>query len=387
MKLIILLLLLISCNKEKVESIFTEHGIALSIADGEPILPDGFTKNVKFDILLSGEVHGMAENYTARKSIIKQLNREKGISVLVIEFPLSSSRLIQNYLFTGDEADLLFIYSNLKSTSEYTQEGIDFFRWLRAFNSTLDTDKRLKLIGVDIEHQPAVTKYYITKILKNKPVPIEIEKNIQRLIKENLSTELLMTIQKDLISNESNYKTLFQSDFRDFSLLIKNALVRFQFGSNSQLFDEAREQAMLFTWLQLIPGLNAGPVYGHFGDAHLTTYTITIDRLALLLKKNETTKTLAQVYLPFIYSNSNYRNPQAAPVSIDVITHKEWHKQIEEKYYYYDFSSLSAKEAKYLGWPFSKAIFGPEPGSGVLTDYFKYFILINKAQACTTFQQ
>ena len=179
MKIIFVLLFLISCNKETVESIFTNYGQKLAVVNDEPQLPDPFIKKVSFDILFTGEVHGITENYTVRKSIIKQLHREKGVTVLVIEFPVSSGKLIQNYLNTGDETDLKFIYSNLKSTSEYTQEGIDFFRWLWEYNSTLETDKKLKLIGVDIEHQPTVTKYYISRILKDKSIPIEIEKNIQ----------------------------------------------------------------------------------------------------------------------------------------------------------------------------------------------------------------
>lgn len=386
MKIIFVLLFLISCNKETVESIFTNYGQKLAVVNDEPQLPDPFIKKVSFDILFTGEVHGITENYTVRKSIIKQLHREKGVTVLVIEFPVSSGKLIQNYLNTGDETDLKFIYSNLKSTSEYTQEGIDFFRWLWEYNSTLETDKKLKLIGVDIEHQPTVTKYYISRILKDKSIPIEIEKNIQRLLKENLSTELLMTIQKDVMANELQYRLLLQADYKDFNVLIKNALVRFQYGSNSQLFDEAREKAMIDTYISLVHGLGAGPVYGHFGDAHLSSYSISQDRLALLLKKNEVTKSLLQVSIPFIYTNSTYRNSQGAQVSLDVITHKVWHKQVEEKYYFYDFSMLSTKDAKSLGWPFSNVLFGPEPGSGVLTDYFNYFLLINSARACTTFQ-
>ncbi len=387
MKFLFALLFFISCNKEKVESIFTNYGQKLVVVKDEPQLPDPFIKKVSFDILLTGEVHGIAENYTVRKSIIKQLHREKGVTVLVIEFPVSSSKLIQNYLNTGDETDLKFIYSNLKSTSEYTQEGIDFFRWLREYNSTLETDKKLKLIGVDIEHQPTVTKYYISRILKDKSIPIEIEKNIQRLLKENLSTELLMTIQNDVMANDLQYRLLLQTDYKDFNILIKNALVRFQYGSNSQLFDEAREKAMIDTYISLVHGLGAGPVYGHFGDAHLSSYSISRERLALLLKKNEVTKSLLQVSIPFIYTNSAYRNSQGAQVSLDVITHKKWHQQVEDKYYFYDFSMLSAKDAKSLGWPFSNVLFGPEPGSGVLTDYFKYFLLINTARACTTYQQ
>lgn len=386
MKIIFVLLFFISCNKETVESIFTNYGQKLAVVNDEPQLPDPFIKKVSFDILFTGEVHGITENYTVRKSIIKQLHREKGVTVLVIEFPVSSGKLIQNYLNSGDETDLKFIYSNLKSTSEYTQEGIDFFRWLREYNSTLETDKKLKLIGVDIEHQPTVTKYYISRILKDKSIPIEIEKNIQRLLKENLSTELLMTIQKDVMANELQYRLLLQADYKDFNVLIKNALVRFQYGSNSQLFDEAREKAMIDTYISLVHGLGAGPVYGHFGDAHLSSYSISQDRLALLLKKNEVTKSLLQVSIPFIYTNSTYRNSQGAQVSLDVITHKVWHKQVEEKYYFYDFSMLSTKDAKSLGWPFSNVLFGPEPGSGVLTDYFNYFLLINSARACTTFQ-
>lgn len=358
----------------------------MAVSDDASQLPDPFLKKVSFDILFTGEVHGIAENYTVRKSIIKQLHREKGVQILVIEFPLSSSKLIQNYLNTGDETDLKFIYSNLKSTSEYTQEGIDFFRWLREFNSTLETDKKLKLIGVDIEHQPTVTKFYISRILKDKSIPTEIEKNIQRLLKENLSSELLMTIQKDLMANDLQYRLLLQSDYKDFNVLIKNALVRFQYASNSQLFDEAREKAMVDTYISLVHGLGAGPVYGHFGDAHLSSYSISQDRLALLLKKNEVTKSLLQVSIPFIYTNSTYRNSQGAQVSLDVITHKVWHQQVEDKYYLYDFSTLSTKDANSLGWPFSNVLFGPKPVPGVLTDYFKYFLLINTGRPCTTFQ-
>ena len=85
---------------------------------------------------------------------------------VLFEYGFGAGILIDQYLQTGDE-DLLEMFMNQAAGSFMGRiEERDFLQWLRAYNADLPSDKRLRALGVDVDHQTYLALYALNQIVE-----------------------------------------------------------------------------------------------------------------------------------------------------------------------------------------------------------------------------
>lgn len=71
-------------------------------------------------------------------------------------------------------------FSHVKGTAGHNEYNYNFYKQLYEFNQDLDDDE-IKIIGIDIEHNPMSSHAYIKDVIKNEK--LEIERLHVRLIR------------------------------------------------------------------------------------------------------------------------------------------------------------------------------------------------------------
>ena len=63
------------------------------------------------------------------------------------------------------------MYKSLKGTYEWNKDNYNHWRKLYEYNKTLPVDKRIRVVGVDIEHQIDNAYRYLVDVLPEREVP------------------------------------------------------------------------------------------------------------------------------------------------------------------------------------------------------------------------
>ncbi len=123
--------------------------------DLELPLASGSLGNVDgYRVFLVGETHTKAKDKQAEKMLVRYFHEHEGVRYLLWETGFGSGLLLDHYLQTGSADELDFYLGQLNGTMGYTQEERDFWIWLREYNATLPDQQKLRVIGLDIDHQP-----------------------------------------------------------------------------------------------------------------------------------------------------------------------------------------------------------------------------------------
>ena len=86
-----------------------------------------------------------------------------------MELGYSHAYFINKYLDTRDLNILEEMYKSLKGTYEWNKDNYNHWRKLYEYNKTLPVDKRIRVVGVDIEHQIGCNAYrYLVDVLPEK---------------------------------------------------------------------------------------------------------------------------------------------------------------------------------------------------------------------------
>ena len=105
------------------------------------------------DVFLCGESHAIAKNKEIQLYLLKYFNQKGSVSYLLTEEGYRASYLENKYLRTGNKAYLEIIYSELGGTLSWNKEDYNFWLELFKYNNQLPEDKKLTVVGADIEHQ------------------------------------------------------------------------------------------------------------------------------------------------------------------------------------------------------------------------------------------
>lgn len=134
-------------------------------------------------IFLTGENHGVKSNEKLRMKYLKYFKWKTDFKYYLCELPYSLSYFLNIYLETGNIHTLKEVYRVLEGTDAWNEN--DFNHWIKLyeFNKELAEDKKIKIIGIDIEHQTKNALEYMNHVLPKKSIPIEIEKTIKYLVK------------------------------------------------------------------------------------------------------------------------------------------------------------------------------------------------------------
>jgi hypothetical protein len=257
-------------------------------------------KNKK--IIFTGEHHNLAQNHVVKLKLLKYLQKEIGVNYLLHEVGYADSYFLNKYLESGDETILKNYFEIYKNHKYYTEENYNELVEIYKFNQTLPKDKRIKVVGADI--QSKATYDYILDVVKDEEkltdelkVLIDELKDFDYYNKgayENL-LNILNKLNKDIDTNEEKYKDIFKENLNEFKLVIKNITDMSKvYTSDEKYLNDIRDR-YIYENFKIIDSQLKNPVYfGQWGGFHVfqDTFYSNIDSLDIkyfssLLNKDE----------------------------------------------------------------------------------------------------
>lgn len=268
--LIILILIITPFIKEPILNLFIKNefkknSISLDFHNNKDDISNLFKADIeKNDIFLVGEIHGLSKSVNLHMDFLKFFVENADVRYILFEGGYTMGQLINEFLISGDYKILDFIMSSLYGTRSYTQEQYDFFIELYEFNKTLPENKKLTLVGIDIEHQPNIALRYINSLLPEVNPPEDINEYFE-LLKDTTIYNFLMNTKKiatGIKENENSFKEYLGDNFFDFSFSINNMSV-----SSPGL--SQREPYLKSNFTTLYERLPKGKYFGQFGEIHV----------------------------------------------------------------------------------------------------------------------
>lgn len=357
-------------------------------------------------VILCGENHAVKYNYKLENNLIEYLNKKYNVKNVLMECSYSEACNINNYLESGNREKLKDMFWNFKNTLSYSDDFYNFLVKLRNYNLTLAKDKKIKIVGIDIEHQIPIAIRYLNSIMETKgKAPNEISVDFDEIKKQaedndqnswdilqdsDLKNDILK-LQKDMKKSKNCYQEYLGNDYFDFNFIVNNMVNAFDAYSNynSEKFEEIREKSMYNNFKTLYAGLPKGKYFGEFGGAHIYqnsfkdgTYGQADKRLAMYLNDTGSPVKGKVLSIEYYYKNSKYMS-QKYPYSAQKVNYLINDEDIS-KYLKSDINIFKLDGDKS---PFSKSLyFMKYKGlNGVTTDYFKYIVVIKNSPAARAY--
>lgn len=388
------------CQNQQVLSVEEYNAKYAKTIDFEKGIDNKTFGNADYRVFLAGEYHAQTKGYQSKKMLIQYLHEKQDVDYLICELGMGQGFLLDDYIQTGNEENLIFMMEELEGTLAYTQDEYQLWKWLYDYNQQQPENDKLHIIGLDIEFQKKTSVRGLSLLMDNSVTPAkEIQPLIER-IKESDGTavkEFPQTLEK----YPEQMKEVFGENFPWAEQYAKNVAATNQFydwmEEGKTNFHQIRDDKMtdnLFFAMEQLP--ENAKFFGQFGAGHVLQSETTMDsllkeknnRFAMQLQENDSPVKgeVCSIYLVFLQKSqsprsTNYYLMNESEVPIDAF----------QDYYAQDtFIPLDEK-----GSPFTR--YGEEQvqdreGSDNktamgLTDYFQKILLLPDSEACEPYQQ
>lgn len=347
------------------------------------------------EIFLTGENHGVKANEKLRIKFLKYFKEKTDFKYYLCELPYSISYFLNIYLETGDIEILKEIYKPLKGTDAWNRD--DFNHWIKLyeFNRSLPKNRRIKVIGVDIEHQPENAFRFMKYILPKGDIPMEIRKMIGEIksilnndinISDNNIEEFSLKLNRDLEDKEYTYRKYLGKDYFRFKFVNKNLLHRHKVyhGNN---FNGIRDKKIYKNFLEIEKRLPKGKYYGQWGLSHIFQKPFPyVNWLGARLNGQGSIFKGKVLSIAYVYDNCKYLYPTSTKNYISSINTldlkvKAFSSFIKSGCTLFKLNGKNSPFSKKLIWP----IIHKFPKDGVTTDYFQYLMVIKDSDAVEPF--
>lgn len=262
---------------------------ALDLDDFRPTLIELSGKRV----VLLGEEHGMATMEDLDLAMLRYLHRAAGVRVYLMEIGYAYGCLLNRYLESGDEGVLDAIMRDSARSMAWTKERRAFFAGLRRWNESLPASDRLRVVGVDVEHQRILALSYLDELAPNRSMAApEIREILAKLgpIQSERDGRIVAKFIRELAgsvaAHRPAYAALLGDRLFDFELVTGNLVhaVEFYEERNSPKGFAIRERTMFETFRKVYERMGYGVWYGRFGGFHVYRRRAeNLDRFAALL--------------------------------------------------------------------------------------------------------
>lgn len=380
------------------------------------------------DILFTGEDHGVEGNKDLEIRFVKYFKEKTDFKYYLGELPYSDAYFLNSFLENGDLNILDELYKTRKSSIGWNKDSYNFWINLYEFNNELPENKKIEIVGIDIEMNNKNAFLYLTTVVHNKVPPKEIEDIIGELreIKEKIeelgeietSYTRVNNKNKDIIGVESFcsrlkidmenkdeiYKEYLEDDYLGFQIVNNNILNKYEIFNNknriklwfddSKILEEyllcnnsnwlnAREDKLVENFKLIYKNLPNGKFYGQWGIGHmLQEQTSQTKWLAKRLEEEYPEFEDKILSIVYAYDNCKYMAPR------DVDSYEEVRLQTLQTMVFNDFTggNFTLFNLNNENSPFSKELIWPlyhyEPKeNAVTTDYFQYLLIIKDANA------
>ncbi len=342
------------------------------------------------EIFLTGENHGVKANVELRMKFLKYFKEKIDFKYYLCELPYSTAYFINMYLETGNEDILKKVYTVLKGTDAWNKD--DYFHWKEVYkyNETLSKDRKITIVGIDIEHQPINALRFMEYCLVEEKPYREIEKITDTIneinerdkgIQSKEIIEFSQKLDKDLKNEEVLYRSILKENYFGFKLVNKNLLNMYEVYEGNN-FNGIRDNKMYQNFVEIHKKLPKGKYYGQLGLSHIFQKSFPyVNWLGAALNKNTIFKGKV-LSIAYVYKNCKYLYPTTWKNYISSINTLDSSMAALEDFINNEYTifKLNGKNSPFkdkLIWPIAHKF----PKDGVTTDYFQYMILIKDSDA------
>ena len=354
------------------------------------------------EIFLIGENHQIKDNYKVKTKFLKYFKEKTNFKYLLVEESYISSIYYNKYLETGSE-----IYLNKNFIR--SKDDIEFWKNLYAYNLKLNTNDKIKIIGIDISDTKQCLQY-ILEMLINKNLDSDMKQdvillnnylklisnfsnNINTLSEQELKTNTkqmkttINAIYDKVYSEEKTYNKILGEEYIDFCIILDSlkslSTLAYPGATNDRnSVQKIRDLAMYKNFKKLYDYLPKEKYFGQFGLDHTFQKNIEYSYFASYINNEEALKgkitTIALFYDKCMYLRDD--NMQDLLTTYDSKTDID--KYIKSNHTLIKLNNEDSPFSKALKWDFAKNIL-PIPKEGVTTDYFQYMLIIKVSDAVT----
>jgi len=273
------------------------------------------------EIFFTAELHGTKANEQLNMKFLKYFKEKMDFKYYLCELPYSDTYFINKYLDTGDIKILEEIYKPLKGTFGWNKDYYNHWKKLYEYNNTLPKERKIKVIGVDIEHQPINAYRFLVDVLPEKEAPEEIKAVIDKIKStfndldkfDETFAQCSHELQKDIEKNENIYKEYLGENFTGFNLVNLNVLNQIEAYKYEERMDwnNTRDKMMYENFQILQKELPKGNYYGQWGLDH-TFQSKEKDKMLFAAYLNSDDSIFKDKILTVIY---NYDNCEKMDIS------------------------------------------------------------------------
>lgn len=344
------------------------------------------------DIFFTGEVHAIDKDAIFDIKMVKYLQKEIGLKYYLGEMGHSNAHFVNKYLESGDESKLEKTFKQIEGTAGDNKDDYNFFKQLYDLNATLDKEDKIRIVGIDIEHNPMSAHDYIKDIAKNEEIKIEAVEELLISLKnyyqkgrtkerESAIDDLDIKVSeviKDMDVNEEKYINLFKEDIEGFKIVIENLKVMTVAYKDESKFNVTRENQIYENFLLQDSKIEDGKYYGQWGMGHVYQCEVNNDGnpmefLAAKINNSEKYKDKV-VSMAYVYEEDKTRTVTSG-YTINTNLFSEYIKSEDDCIIF----KLNNKNS-----PFSDKLISPYKLNKEFnenystTDYFQYVVILKK---------
>jgi len=341
-------------------------------------------------IILTGEKHGLDKNYKMKFKMLKHLQKEIGVNYLLSEMGYPDAYFLNKYLDSGDEKILMDYFSNYSAQKSANEDYYKLYKNIYEFNQTLPENKRIKIVGVDIN--TFITDKYILDILKDKNImtdkldilldELEDFNYYAPVLYKNLMN-IVNDLLKDVESNKNTYIKMFGDDFEGFEYAIRSLGKLCQsFIVDAKDRYNLRDKFIYENFKELDAKLDNPVYFGQFGGAHIYQDIIFSNFISEDIKYFGAWLNNDEKYKGKVLSiQYGYYSTQLSLHNNDYAIEENLFEDFldtEPNEIIFKLNNIKSPYAKTAIYPFDNASFDYK--NTPTTNYYEYFILLKDAK-------
>lgn len=356
--------------------------------------------NADYRVFLAGEYHAQTKGYQTQKMLIQYFHEEQDVDYLICELGMGQGFLLDDYIQTGNEENLIFMMEELEGTLAYTQDEYQLWKWLYDYNQQQPENDKLHIIGLDIEFQKKTSVRGLSLLMDNSVTPAkEIQPLIER-IKESDGTAV-KEFPQALEKYPEQMKEIFGENFPWAEQYAKNVTATEKFfelnqsgGANAHQIRDDKMTDNLFFAMEQLP--EDAKFFGQFGVEHIlqsemiTTFVLqeNYNRFAMQLQEDNSPVKgkVCSIYLAFLKKSQSPRSTTYYPMNESEIPIDSF-----QDYYAQDtFIPLDEKGSPFFNNGEEQTENKENANAKAeinLTDYFQKILLLPDSEACEPYQK
>lgn len=329
-------------------------------------------------IFLLGEHHAIAGVEELDLSLLQYLHRVAGVRFYVAEYGYAFGEMANRYFESGDEKLLDWLMEQMKGSPAWTHENREFLKKMGEWNRSLPAGERVRVVGVDVEHQSEIAWRYLAGLTGDAAAaPAAIRDVLGPLARGEFSEALNRRLAASLSEHRADYAALLGDRLFDFEIVAGNLVKRDEF-YRPKHDAGLRDRVMYDTFRRVAARHPGARWYGRWGNGHITQRPLNGYSTAASLLEADAEWSGRIVSIYSLYRNCSSLDPSSYgrvpandnPGQTSVFAAGAGESRFT--LFRLDLPGSPLRDPKF-------ALLGP--GSGAVTGYAQYVMLVQNASA------